>query len=413
MRILIISLVYPPEHAPAGIMVAELAEELVRAGHQVTVLTGFPSHPSGRLYPGWKARLVARERAVGGFAVRRCLHSFAPRFGSLGKLWYHFTFAVSSFCVGLSCGPVDVMVFPSTPVFCGPAAILLSVFKRCRSFYWVLDIHPEGGIYAGLLKEGAASKVMKAIDSWVCGRAARVGTLTEDMRNVLLTRGLPADRVVIQRIWLDEDRIRPSSRQNCWRETQGIAPETFVVLHAGTIGYISGAQVAVEAARQLEDHRRILVLFAGDGPLKAALQEQAKEYGLSNVRFLPFQPEEVLNEMQAAADVGLITLRPHSARTSIPSKMYGYMSAGRPVIASVDPVSTVGRFVDEGRFGWVVPPGDPAALARAVLEAESSADECQTRGARARESFVREFGRRTVTAEFRQRLEQLCGAGMD
>jgi colanic acid biosynthesis glycosyl transferase WcaI len=406
IRILILSLVYPPEHAPAGIMVAELATELARAGHGVTVLTGFPSHPAGRLFPGWKARLLSREQTEESFTLLRCRHSFVPRFGALGKMWYHFTFAISSFWAGLRAGPLDVLVLQSTPAFCGPAAILLARIKKAKTFYWVHDIHPESAINAGLLQEGVLAAAMKATDSWVCRKADLVATMTEDMRQVLLARGLPAEHVVLQRHWLDEDRIRPSG-PNGWRRKHGISPAGFVALHAGTIGYVSGAGVIVEAAKVLAHRPEILFLFVGDGPLKAQLQEKAKEYGLTNVRFLPFQSEEDLGSMLAGADVGLVTLKAESAATSIPSKMHGYTSAGRPVIASVAPESAVARFITAGEFGWAVPAADPEALAGAVLQAAGDTGECRRRGQKAREFFVSEFGRRVVVKGFRQKLEAL------
>ncbi len=411
MRVLIISPVYPPECAPTGMNVEELAEDLSRAGHQVTVLTGFPSHPAGRLFPGWKARLYSREQTEKAFTLLRCIHSFMPRLGMGGKLWYHFTFATSSFFGGLLSGHFDVMVFMSTPAFCGPAAVMLAMVKRCRSLYWIHDIHPESAINAGVLSPGILSSTMRGIDSWVCRRSDAVAVLTEDMREVLLARGLSEDHLIVQRHWLDESRIRPMPRLNAWRERQAIAPETFVVLHAGTIGHISGAAVIVEAARRLKEDRRILFLFVGDGPLKAHLQEKSAEYGLTNTRFLPFQPEEDLNLMQATADVGLATLKPRSATTSIPSKMHGYTAAGRPVIASVDPASSVARLIDTGEFGWVVPPGDGAALADAVRHVASSDGERKRRGENARQFFVREFGRVAVTDRFRRQLEVLCGDG--
>lgn len=409
MRILIISTVYPPEQAPAGANVAELAHELARAQHEVTVLTGFPSHPSGRLFRGWKAKLLTREETIGSFTLLRCIHSFVPRFGLLGKTWYHFTFAVSSFFAGLFGGRFDVVVLQSTPAFCAPTAILLAGIKKARTFYWIHDVLPESAIHAGLLKEGALSTVMKAVDSWVCRRASIVAALTEEMREVILARGLPAEHVIIQRHWLDEDRIRPSPRQNKWRDKHRISPGDFVLLHAGTIGYISGALVIVEAAKRLRDCTGVLFLFIGDGPLKEDLQRKVDEYQLANTKFLPFQSEEDLNEMQATGDVGLVTLQPLSGHTSIPSKMHGYAAAGRPVIAGVDSTSSTAKLIDAGGFGWVVPPGDADALADAILHAAANGDECKRRGERAREFFVREFGRAAVTSKFCRELEVLHG----
>jgi len=411
MRVMIITQVYPPEYAPAGIMAVELAQELTHASHQVTVLTGFPSHPTGRLFPGWRARLFHKERTESGSTLVRCIHSFAPRFGFLGKLWYYLTFAVTSFVGGMLQGPFDVLVVQSTPIFGPVTATCLAKARRAKLFYWIHDVHPESAVHAGVLRQGILLSMMKAIDTWVCRKCDVIGTMTDDMCRLILQRGLPADRVVIQRHWLDEHRIYPMPKRNAWRERQGIPPADFIALHAGTIGYISGASVLIEAAELLKDRQGISFLFVGDGPLKAVLQERVKECGLPNVRFLPFQPEEDLNLMQAVADVGLVALKPLSATSSIPSKLYGYISAGRPIIASVDPNGSVAKIVIEGGFGWIVPPGDSHALARAILHAASNPEECQCRGERAREFFVREFGRTVVVREFRRKLETLYRQG--
>lgn len=411
MRIMIITHVYPPEYAPAGIMAVELAEELTRAGHQVTVLTGFPSHPSGRLFPGWRARLFRKERTDSGFTLVRCIHSFVLRFGFLGKLWYYLTFAVTSFVGGMLQGPFDVLVIQSTPIFGPVTATWLAKVRRAKLFYWIHDVHPESAVHAGVLKKGILLSIMKAIDTWVCRKCDLIGTMTDDMCRLILERGLPADRVVIQRHWLDENRIHPMPKRNAWRERQGIPSADFVALHAGTVGYISGASVLIEAAELLKGRHEISFLFVGDGPLKAVLQEKVKECGLPNVKFLPFQPEEDLSLMQAAADVGLVALKPLSGTSSIPSKLYGYISAGRPVIASVDPNGSVARIVTEGGFGWIVAPNDSDALTRAIIYAASNPEECRCRGEKAREFFVREFGRTVVVREFCRKLETLYEPG--
>ncbi len=141
------------------------------------------------------------------------------------------------------------------------------------------------------------------------------------------------------------------------------------------------------------------------------MQEKATAYGLPSVRFLPFQPEEDLSSLQATGDVGLVTLKPLSGTSSIPSKMHGYTSAARPVIASVDPASATARLIIEGGFGWIVPPDDAPALARAILHAAANPGECQRRGEKAREFFVREFGRQAIISGFCQKLETLYRQG--
>lgn len=405
----IVTCVFPPEHAPAGHNASELAEDLAHSGHNVTVLTGWPSHPEGTIYPGWTVRRGFREMTKEGFTVVRCRHFLGRRFGLARKLWYYVTFAISSFFVGLRLSPrPDIIVIQSTPIFGALSAILLAKLRRAKTFRWIHDVHPEGAINAGVLREGLVTRLILALDTWNCRQSDQVGTLTESMQGLLRRRGLPAEHVVIQRHWVDESRIFPSNRLNAWRERHGIPADAFVVLHAGTIGYISGAEVIIEAAKRLGDCGKILFLFVGEGPMKGRLEARVRDLGLQTVRFLPFQTDADLNLMQATGDLGLVTLLASTGESSIPSKMHGYTAAGRPVIASVAEDSPTAVLVRENSVGWVVPPEDPEALAAAIRRADQDRDECLARGHRAREFFLREFGRSEQTKQFEEYLLALC-----
>jgi colanic acid biosynthesis glycosyl transferase WcaI len=140
-----------------------------------------------------------------------------------------------------------------------------------------------------------------------------------------------------------------------------------VALYAGTIGLVSGAEVIIDAAVKLGPASGVRILFVGEGQLLPKLEQRARDLGLGNVAFLPFQPRELLNDVQSAADVSLVTLLPGHGRTSMPSKVLGYLAAGRPVVAAVDTDSETARFLRRAGAGIVVPPGDPPALADAIV----------------------------------------------
>jgi colanic acid biosynthesis glycosyl transferase WcaI len=168
-------------------------------------------------------------------------------------------------------------------------------------------------------------------------------------------------------VWLDGREIIPMERDNSWRRASGIGPEKFVVLYAGTMGLVSGAEVVVGAAKQLQSYEDILLLLVGEGRLKDRVEEMAWEAGLKNLRFLPFQPRERLSELQATADVSLVTLAPGRGRTSVPSKVLGYLAAARPVIAAVDAGCDTADLVRNARCGLVTPSGEAVHLARTIL----------------------------------------------
>ncbi len=223
----------------------------------------------------------------------------------------------------------------------------------------------------------------------------------------IIARGISKEKVNVVPFWLDGRKIQPGPRNNAWRRAQGIAPETFVALYAGTIGYISGAEVLIEAARHLRAREDILLLCVGEGPVKERLQETAAQLGLKNIRFLPFQPSGALDEVLASAGVGLVTLLPEAGKTSIPSKVLGYLAAGRPVIASVAPESDTAKMIRLGACGRVAACGDAAALALAIKEFADDPEMSVELGRRGRMYFEQVFDRGTCVRAY-ERL--LCGA---
>lgn len=359
--------VYPPEHAPAGVMISELAADLATRGCEVTVLTGWPSHPAGVLFSGWRSRWRSVEHHE-GFRVVRCGHSIHSGASVFWRVWYYLTFGFSVLVNGWCSGRFDAILCLSTPVFGSWTAWLLARGKRARFLYCIFDLHPEAAANAGLLRRGAPYKILRAADSLLCRNSDRIVTLGEGLRDEIAARGISPDVVTLIPFWLDGARIRPSCRENAWRREQGIPPRTFVALYAGTLGFVSGAEVLLETARLLTGRVDILLLCVGDGPIKDRLTVAASEAALANLRFLPFQPAAVLEQVQAVADVGLITLLPGAGKTSIPSKVLGYLAAARPVIASVDLGTDTARLIQQAECGRVTGAQDPAALASAIVE---------------------------------------------
>ncbi len=153
-----------------------------------------------------------------------------------------------------------------------------------------------------------------------------------------------------------------------------------VALYAGTVGLVSGAEVVIESAAILGPDAGIRILFVGEGQLLPRLRQRVDELGLKNVTFLPFQDRERLNEVQSVGDVSLVTLLRGHGRTSVPSKVLGYLAAGRPVIAAVDMDSETARFVTRAGAGVVVAPGDATAMAEALLAMRQDPDRRKVMG---------------------------------
>ncbi|HUS46214.1 MAG TPA: glycosyltransferase family 4 protein [Phycisphaerae bacterium] len=405
MNLLLVCHVYPPELVPAAVtMVPELAEDLVRLGHRVTVVTGWPNHPAGVLFRGWRRRFRQVTRDDRGFRVIRCWHTIHPRGNVFWRLLYYLTFGLSSMANALAAGPIDAVLCLSTPIFGSWSAWALARLKGARFVYDIFDLHPEAAHNAGLIGKGLAYAVWRTIDTLLCRKSDAIATLSEGMKDQIVERGIEPDKVAVVPFWMDAETVSPGPRDNPWRRRQQISPDTFVALYAGTIGYISGADVLIESARALSDRPDILLLCVGEGVAKDRIERLAARLGLANIRFLPFQPAEVLSHMMATADVGLVTLLPDAGKTSVPSKILGYLAAGRAVIASVDEDSETARVLREGQCGLVVPTQDGAALAAAVRQMADNPEAAQRMGRSARRCLLERFARDRCTKQYEEML---------
>jgi colanic acid biosynthesis glycosyl transferase WcaI len=256
------------------------------------------------------------------------------------------------------------------------AVPLLAVgrLRRAKIIFNVQDLHPDALVDIGLVKNRFAIAALRVLERLAYRCADALAVICDGFRDHCIARGADPAHVEVIPNWIDLDEIRPQLHSSRLRAEIGIPNDAIVVLYAGTIGLVSGADVLIDACALLPRESAIRVVFVGEGQLVSRLKEKAARLAPDTVFFLPFQPRERLNEVQSLADISVVTLLPGHARTSVPSKVLGYMAAGRPVIAAVDLDSETARLVHAAGAGWVVPPGDPNSLARALHELERDED---------------------------------------
>jgi colanic acid biosynthesis glycosyl transferase WcaI len=225
--------------------------------------------------------------------------------------------------------------------------------------------------------------------------------LSEGFRYTLIKeKEVPAEKITVIPVWLDAQDIVPKPRDNLWRREMGIGAEKFVVLYAGTIGLVSGAEMVVEAAKNLQSYEDILFLFVGWGQSRDRVEAEARKAGLRNMRFLPFQPRERLSEVQATADISLVTLAPGRGKTSVPSKVLGYMAAGRPVLAAVDAACDTAALIKRAECGVAVLPGNAKVISEEILNLFKNPQWRQDSGLKGRKYFEENFERSKVLGRF-------------
>ena len=402
MKILIVSQYYWPEDFSAGVYVPELAERLASFGHRVSVLTGPPNYPTGRIHPGYNRPYLIEERN----GVRLIRSWFVPSPRSSGAMRRGLTavsFAVSAVAAGMTLRErPDVILGLSPPIFMGAAAGLLARRWRVPWLLNVKDLFTESVIASGLASPGLLMSALAAMERTVYRRATHIVTNAEGFAEYLRA-GVPAERVTVVPDWADGDFIHPASRATALREAWGLG-RRFVVLYSGSIGYSSDLETLLDAAVRLVDIPDLAFVIVGDGVKLATLREKAASLALNNVAFFPLQPRDRLPEVLATADITVVTLSAAGGRVSTQGKLYSLLAAGRPVLAIVPAGNDARHVIESSGCGWVVDAGDSAGTAAAIREAVADAARLAERGRMARARFDVDFSLHICARRFEQRL---------
>lgn len=410
----IVSAWFPPEPAPFGRMMFELARHLGAQGMSVAVVTHVPNHPGGRVYGGYRNRLIQSEDVAPNVRVYRlgALPQWTIRGASAGflhRLVGFVWFTIASSVVVLLSGRSRLLFAVLQPLSVAPFLVAIARLQGAKVVFNVQDLHPDAVIQAGLVRNGVLIAALRAIERFAYRRANSLSVICQSFKQHCITRGARPDEVAVIPNWIDLDEIRPQRHSSSLRREFTIREDSFVVLYAGTIGVVSGAEVLLEAAASLNGDDAVTTVFVGAGPLVPVLAAKAKTLPGTDVVFVPFQPRERLGDVQALGDVCVVTLQAGHGRTSVPSKVLGYMAAGRPVIASVDDDSETARLIHAAGAGWVVPPGNPAALADAIREARREVGQRQSCGDSGRLYLEKNLNQKVVLQQYATLLHEVAG----
>lgn len=351
------------------------------------------------------ARLPARE-IVRGVEVRRLATTGFGRAGLLGRALDMLSFQAAC---GLALVGVarrgDVIVAKTDPPLLSVVAGFVARLKGARLVNWLQDIYPEaaaalgvpglGGVIGRGLRALRDASLVKADDNIVLG---------ERMAAHLRAAGVPAGRVRVIPNWTDEVAITPIEHAlNSLREAWGLNGK-FVVAYSGNLGRAHEYQTMLGAAAMLAEETSIVFLMIGDGHHTGALKADAKAAGLANIVFQPYQAADALAASLSAADVHWISLRPELEGLVVPSKVYGVLAAGRPIIAVTSAKGEIARLVGEHGCGLQIDPGDSHGFARAVRLLASDSHQATRFGAAARDAAMGAYSREAALARWREAI---------
>lgn len=355
--------------APAA-RVAELSCHWVRAGHQVTVLTGFPNHPTGVVPPEYRRqfrRLVAHEDFHGVNVVRTWLLPF-PNRKAYERMLNYSSFCVSAALTGMFVPRPDVIIATSPQLLVGPAGWWLARLKRVPFVFEVRDLWPESLAAVGVgSSDSPLHRVLGRIAGFLYRRSEHIVVVTSAFKDHLVKNWrVPPEKISIVENGVETDLFSPDTTDDRLRGAFGLDGK-FVVCYIGTMGMAHGLETLVEAATQLQvSTPEVAFLLVGEGAEKERVKFFVRSRGLGNVHFVDQQPRERIPNYINASDVALVLLKKSDVfQTVIPTKMLEFMSCARPVILGVG--GEARRILDEAHAGIAIEPESPEHLIQAIV----------------------------------------------
>jgi colanic acid biosynthesis glycosyl transferase WcaI len=376
LRLLVFNQYYRPGVEATANLLADLCAGLTQA-FDVTVVTGALRNVN-----------AGREVRDGVEIIRVRATAFERRRLSLRALNY-ITYLAQSLRVGLGCRRPDVVLCMTDPPVIADVALLVA--RRFRAPLVVIsqDVFPETAVELGRLQSRVVIFLLRRLVQLYLRRADRIVAIGDTMRARLEAKGTPAERISVIPNWVDTTEIQPVSRDNTWAREHGF-DRRFVVMHSGNVGHAQDLDSLIRATALLRDLDDLAVAIIGGGTRHGELVALADRLETDRVTFLPYQPREVLSQSLSAADVHVVGLARGLAGYVVPSRLYGILSAARPVIVAADAESETAKLVEKVGCGVVVPPGSPELLAAAIRRAHDGDLELAELGRRGREYVVAE-----------------------
>ena len=380
MRILFLNLYFPPDTSAT----AKSAESMVHAlaqTHEVTVLCGRPSYDPTERRP-WKLWQTERlntkgsqqigETARASFTVIRVGSTDYPRIQMNRRILNYLTYVKLAVCSALFI-PCDVIFAMTDPPFNGIVSAFLSVLKRKPLIYDIQDMYPDMAVAGSIVQPGLLTRFWEHLHRWALRRATRIIVLGDDMRARIIAKGakgpkgpesIESAKVFIVRSGVDTDPATSPPLPLNPEVTRAIRGNfRFVLLHAGNLGFYGAWDTVIAAARKLENEN-IGFVFVGDGAERSRLENLAA--GANNVRFLPFFPSSDISSVLAAPDAHIVTIKRGLEGVVVPSKMFGIIAAGKPIVAVAAAETDVATLGLHHGFAIYADPTNPDELASSV-----------------------------------------------
>jgi colanic acid biosynthesis glycosyl transferase WcaI len=388
-RLLVLNQYYWPGFEATAHLLHELCSMLADE-FDVTVVTGML--PLADVAPG--------TSMVEGVTIVRVPSAAYERSRLSRRGLNYLTYLFHALRIGWRLPRPDVIFCMTDPPMVADVGFILARRFRAPLVVTSQDVFPEVAVELGRLENPLLVGVLRKLVAFYLARADRVVAIGETMRVRLEEKGAPADRLRVIPNWVQTSVLTPQPKDNDWAREHDLT-DKFVVMHSGNIGHAQDLDALVRAATFLRDLEDLAIVVVGGGARHAELVALAERLGVDSIRFLPYQPRELLPESLSTADLHIVGLARGLSGFVVPSRLYGVMAVGRPVLVAAESTSETAQLIELVDCGIVVPPGRPELLTETIRKAHAGEYDLSAMGARARRFAVEEADRDVAVERYR------------
>jgi glycosyltransferase involved in cell wall biosynthesis len=367
MHILFLTDNFPPEGNAPATRTYEHAREWVKLGHKVTIITGAPNFPEGKVFKGYKNSWYSKSH-FDGIEVRRVKTYITANEGFTKRILDFMSFMIMSFCAGLFVKKPDVIVGTSPQFFTAISAWALAAIRFKPFVFELRDIWPASITAVGAMGRSLPIRILEKIEMFLYQRADKIVSVTYSFKSELIERGVEGNKIDVVLNGVDLSKYEPTPQKDKRFSEQYGLTDKFVVGYVGTHGLAHALEKIVEAAELLIDLKDVRILFAGGGAAKADVERLINEKQLSNVVLIPRQEKELMPKLWSLCDISLISLKNTDLfKTVIPSKIFESMGMGLPMVMT-SPSGEASDILEKSNSGVIVNPESPIEVAQIIRE---------------------------------------------
>jgi colanic acid biosynthesis glycosyl transferase WcaI len=412
VKILYVSQYFPPEMGAPAARASELAFHWAESGHEASVLTGFPNHPTGVVPEEWLPRLrrVTYQEKIRGVDVYRTWLWPLPNRKAHERMRNYASFCISSAIRGMTIPRPDVIIGSSPQLLVALSAWWIAFARQAPFVFEVRDLWPESLVAVGVGSEDSLlHRALAKIANFLYRRSGLIVVVSPAFKDHLIRRwNVAPEKIAVVENGVETELFAPSSSDSTAELRQQLGAESkFLVSYVGTMGMAHGLETLLDSAARLRSQNsEVLFLLIGEGAEKERIKALAQSNGLTNVQFVDQQPRERIPAYISASDACLVLLkRTDVFKTVIPTKMLEFMSCARPVILGVE--GQARQIVEQAGCGIPVEPENAEALASAINHLANNRDLGQAFGQKGREYILQNFSRRSTADKYIHTLQKL------